>query len=275
MMTAMVEAAIKTVLSLVLAGLAAAYACGWLRLRAAGHTPPLWRLALYALGLTAVTAALLSPLDDLAAARFSAHMGQHLLLTMMAAPLLLLGNPLPLVLWGLPSRARRPLAATLRPRARLRAALSALTSLPVAGVLHVTTLWIWHLPFLYDAAVEHEVVHALEHATFFATAILFWWPIIQPAPRLRPWPHPGFRILYLLVATAQNTALGMLLAVPERAFYPHYVRLAVTLGISAVDDQMLGGGLMWSGGHMYLLPILMILYGLSRDGVRQRGGAPA
>ncbi len=275
MITVIVEVAIKTVLSLLLAGLAAAYACGWLRLRAAGHAPPIWRLALYALGLTAVTAALLSPLDDLAAARFSAHMGQHLLLTMMAAPLLLLGNPLPLVLWGLPSRARRPLAATLRPRARLRAALSALTSLPVAGVLHVTTLWIWHLPFLYDAAVEHEVVHAVEHATFFATAILFWWPIIQPAPRLRPWPHPGFRILYLLVATAQNTALGMLLAVPERAFYPHYVRLAVTLGISAVDDQMLGGGLMWSGAHMYLLPILIILYGLSRDDVRERGGAPA
>src|SRR2546425_68129 len=176
MMPAMVEAAVKTVLSLILAGLAAAYACGWLRLRAAGHTPPIWRLALYALGLTAVTAALLSPLDDLAAARFSAHMGQHLLLTMMAAPLLLLGNPLPLVLWGLPSRARRPLAATLRPRARLRAALSALTSLPVAGVLHVTTLWIWHLPFLYDASVEHEVVPAFEHATFFATAILFWSP---------------------------------------------------------------------------------------------------
>src|SRR5213593_59279 len=225
----MVEVAIKTGLSLVLAGLVAAYVRGWRRLRAVGHAPPLWRLALYALGLTAVTAALLSPLDGLAAARFSAHMGQHLLLTMMAAPLLLLGNPLPLVLWGLPSRARRPLAATLRPRRWLRATLSALTSLPVAGVLHVTTVWIWHLPFLYDAAVEHEVVHAVEHATFFATAILFWWPIIQPAPRLRPWPHPGFQILYLLVATAQSAALGLLLTVPERALYPHYVSVAAAL----------------------------------------------
>ena len=269
------EVAIKTGLSLVLTGLAAAYARGWHRLRAVGHAPPLWRLALYALGLTAVTAALLSPLDDLAAARFSAHMGQHLLLTMVAAPLLLLGNPLPLVLWGLPPRARWRLAAPLRRRSRLRAALSALTFLPVAGVLHVTAVWLWHLPVLYDAAVEHELVHAFEHATFFATAILFWWPIIQPAPRLRPRSHPGFQILYLLVATAQNTALGMVLAVPERAFYPHYVSVAAALGISAVDDQMLGGGLMWSGAHMYLLPILMILYGLSRDAGRERGGAPA
>jgi len=215
MTLAMVEAVIKTVLSLVLVGLATLYAWGWSRLRAAGHAPPIWRLGLYALGLTTVGAALLSPLDDLAAARFAAHMGQHLLLTMMAAPLLLLGNPLPLVLWGLPPRARWTLAAPLRRRARLRAALSALTFLPVAGVLHVTTVWLWHVPWLYDAAVEHELVHAVEHVTFFATAILFWWPIILPAPRLRPRPHPGFQILYLLVATAQNTALGMLLAVPE------------------------------------------------------------
>ena len=275
MTLAMVEAVIKTVLSLVLVGLATLYAWGWSRLRAAGHAPPIWRLGLYALGLTTVGAALLSPLDDLAAARFAAHMGQHLLLTMMAAPLLLLGNPLPLVLWGLPPRARWTLAAPLRRRARLRAALSALTFLPVAGVLHVTTVWLWHVPWLYDAAVEHELVHAVEHVTFFATAILFWWPIILPAPRLRPRPHPGFQILYLLVATAQNTALGMLLAVPERAFYPHYVRRAVTLGISAVDDQTLGGGLMWSSAHMYLLPILLILYGLSRDAGRERGAAPA
>jgi cytochrome c oxidase assembly factor CtaG len=135
----------------------------------------------------------------------------------------------------------------------------------VAGLIYVATMWLWHLPTLYDAAVEHELVHAVEHATFLATAILFWWPIIQPAPRLRPRPHPGFQILYLLIATAQNTALGMVLAVPERAFYTHYVHAAAALGISAVDDQMLGAGLMWSGSHMFLLPILLILYDLSRD----------
>src|SRR3989442_2265267 len=157
----MVEAALKTVLALVLAGLAAAYACGWGRLRAVGHAPPLWRLVLYALGLVTIAAALLSPLDDLAAARFSIHMGQHLLLTMMAAPLLLLGNPLPLVLWGLPPRVRLPLAAPLRRRARRRRVLSAPTFLPVARRLHVTTVWVWPLPLLYDAASDHDERHAL------------------------------------------------------------------------------------------------------------------
>ncbi len=263
----MLEALLKTLVWLGLVTAGATYLRGRRRLRASRYAPPRWRLALYVLGLATIAAAVLSPLDDLAARRFSAHMGQHLLLIMVAAPLLVLGNPLPLVLWGLPAGARRAVGKTLRRGAPLRAALSALTFLPVAGVLHATTVWVWHVPFLYDAAAGHEAVHAVEHATFLSTAILFWWPIAEPAPRLRPGPHPGLQILYLLLATAQNTALGMLLSVPERAFYPHYVRLAPGLGISAVDDQMLGGGLMWSGGHMYLFPILMILWRLAREDV--------
>src|SRR5499433_2264798 len=107
----MIEAALKTFLSLVLLGAATAYVRGWRRLRIAGYAQPLWRPASYILGLAFVAGALLSPLDELAAERFSAHMAQHLLLTMMAAPLLLLGNPLSLVLWGVPAAARRWLAA--------------------------------------------------------------------------------------------------------------------------------------------------------------------
>src|SRR5262249_12309774 len=132
----MIEAALKTGLALILAGLAAPYACGWRRLPRARYGPPPSGPAPDAPGPRTVAAALLSRLDDLAAARFSSHMGQHLLLTMMAAPLVLLGNPLPLVLWGLPAGLRSKLAAPLRRRARLRAALSALTFMPVAGVLH-------------------------------------------------------------------------------------------------------------------------------------------
>src|SRR5215467_1207899 len=271
----MIEAALKTLLSLLLLGVATAYLRGWRRLRAAGYAPPLWRPASYVLGLAFVAAALLSPLDELAAERFSAHMAQHLLLTMMAAPLLLLGNPLPLVLWGLPPGARRRFAAPLRRTAWPRGALSAMTFWPAAGLLHVAAIWLWHVPLLYDAAAEHEILHAVEHATFFGTALLFWWPIIRPAPRLAPRLHPGLQIAYLVAATAQSTALGMLLAVPERAFYPHYAQAAAALGISAVDDQMVGGGLMWSGAHMYLLPILIILYEISRGATRERDDAPA
>src|SRR4029453_11458126 len=216
----MVEAALKTLLSLGLAALATAYARGWRRLPAAGDAPPIWRPAFYALGLLTVAAALLSPLDDLAVSRFSAHMAQHLLLTMMAAPLLLLGNPLPLVLWGVPPSLRRRLAVPFRRDALPRSALLALTFWPAAGLLPGGSVWGWDLPVLYDAAAEHELVHAIEHVIFFATALLFWWPIVRPAPRLGPRLHPGLQIAYLLAATAQSTALGMLLAVPGPAFHP-------------------------------------------------------
>lgn len=271
---------LKTLGVLLLAIVLVAYLRGWRHLSAVGHRPPRWWLVLYGLGLTAVAVALLG-LDELADEYFSMHMVQHLLLITVAAPLVTLGNPFPFILWGLPRRERVALARTLRPRAMLRRVVSALTFMPVAGVVHVSTVWLWHVPLLYDAAAEHEVLHALEHATLFATAILFWWPIVQPAPRLHSRVHPGFQIFYLLAATAQNTALGMILAVPERAFYPHYIRLAATLGVSAVDDQAFGGGLMWSMGHMYLLPILLILYAVSRESGREgheawlRRGSPS
>jgi putative membrane protein len=269
----MLDLVLKIVGALALVALGVAYVRGWRRLAAAGHPPPRWRLALYLVALVTVALALLG-LDEAAESRFSSHMIQHLLLVMVAAPLVLLGNPLPLVLWGLPQPVRgRIAAATLRPATIVRRALVALSSLPVAGVLYVLTVWGWHLPTLYDAAAEHELVHVVEHAMLLGTALLFWWPVIRPAPRLRPPAHPGLVIVYLIAATAQNTALGMALTVPDRAFYPHYVSAAATLGISAADDQAFGGGLMWSMGHMYLLPILVILYAIARDSGRDHDEA--
>ncbi|HET7343724.1 MAG TPA: cytochrome c oxidase assembly protein [Methylomirabilota bacterium] len=264
-MTALVLSVAGTAL---LAGALLAYVAGWARLRALGHARPTWRLAAYGLGIVTIFTALVA-LHAAADARFSMHMAQHLLLIMVGAPLLALGDPLPLVLWGLPRRARRALAATLRPGAALRRALAALTWWPLAGGLYVLTVWAWHVPALYDAAAEHEALHVLEHLTFLATGLLFWWPILEPAPRLRPRPHPGVQIVYLVAATAQNTLLGMILSVPDRAFYPYYVRQAAARGLDAVGDQSFGGGLMWSMGHMYLLPIFWILWEISRQGERE------
>ena len=259
---------LKTLGSLVLLAVLVAYLRGYRHLRAAGHRPPRWRAVLYVVGLATIAVALLA-LDEQADELFSMHMVQHLLLIMVAAPLVALGNPLALVLWGLPRPARRRLAATLRPGAAVRRVLSALTFMPVAGGVFVVTVWLWHLPVLYDAAAEHEVVHVLEHAMFFAAGVLFWWPILAPAPRLRARPHPGLQIVYLVAATAQNTALGMVLSVPERAFYPHYVRAAERIGVDAVGDQAFGGGLMWTMGHMYLLPIFVILWEIAREAGRE------
>jgi len=265
---------LKIVGALLLVAVGVAYVRGWRRLAAAGHPPARWRLTLYLLALAALALALLG-LDEAAESRFSWHMIQHLLLVMVVAPLALLGNPLPLVLWSLPRAVRgRLAAATLRPATTVRRALVMLSALPVAGALYVITVWGWHLPALYDAAAEHELVHVVEHAMLLGAALLFWWPVIRPAPRLRSPSNPGLVIAYLVAATAQNTALGMALTVPDRAFYPHYVSAAARLGISAVDDQAFGGGLMWSMGHMYLLPILVILYALAHESEHEHDATP-
>lgn len=272
------ELIFKALLALLLLGLGGAYALGWRRLRAGGH-PRLcatWRLPLYLLGLAALGAAILSPLDRLGEELFSAHMIQHLLITMLAPPLLLLGNPLPVVLWGLPRRIRRAAGRPLVRGHAVRRALATLTFLPVAWLLYVSTLWAWHLPLLYQAALRHFPIHVLEHVIFFATSALFWWPIIEPAPRLRRPVNAGFKILYLVAATAQNTVLGMFLTLPEQVIYPYYVPLAAAHGVDALDDQMFAGGIMWSNAHMYLLPILLILYGLARESsTRERQSASA
>jgi putative membrane protein len=239
--------------------LAGIYTRGWRVLRRRGYDTIIreWRLGLYLAGLGVIGLALLSPIDELANAWVSAHMLQHLLLTMLAAPLLLLGNPLTACLWGVPPRARHALGQQLTRQAKFRRTLTALTRLPVAWSVYVGILWAWHLPFFYGAALEHEVIHILEHLTFFASSLIFWWPIVRPAPRLHPRLHPGFEILYLLAATAQNTALGALLSLQERVVYQHYARATPEV---AVNDQTLAGGIMWANGHMYLLPILLLLW---------------
>jgi putative membrane protein len=268
----LLDAVVTAIFVVALATVAVLYTRGWLHLHTIGHAPRSWRVMAYALGLATLAVALLA-LDRLAEDRFSVHMIQHLLLMMAAAPLLMLGNPLSVLLWGLPRHARRALAAaTLQRGARFRSMLAALVSLPTGGVIHVVTVWVWHSPLLYDAAAEHELVHIVEHAMFLGTAVLFWWPILQPAPRLTSRPHAALQIVYFLAATAQNTALGMVLTIPERPFYPHYVARAAALGIDPVSDQAFGGGLMWMMGHMYLLPILLILYTLSRASQPPRGG---
>jgi putative membrane protein len=271
MLSALDELILKSVLTLLLAGLGAAYTLGWWRLRAAGHgqITATWRLPLYLAGLASVAIALLSPLERLAEELFSSHMIQHELLTMYAPPLLLLGNPLPVVLWGLPRRARRVAAGPLMRGRILRRALWSLTFLPVAWSLYTVDLWAWHLPVLYEAAIRNFELHVLEHAAFFTTAILFWWPIVEPAPRLRRRLNAGFKILYLLAATAQNTFLGMFLSVPQRALYQVYVERAAARGVDPVDDQTLAGGIMWASSHMYLLPILLLVWAYARAEVRE------
>jgi len=249
---------------LVLLALGAAYLRGWRRIRRQGHRElaPLWRLGAYGGGLVSVAVALLSPLEHLAEVLFTAHMIQHQLLLMMAPPLLLLGNPFPLVMWGLPRRVRRSVGGALTRKSRVRGAWKVLTWMPVAGVLYAVNLCAWHLPAAYEAALRHHLVHDLEHLAFFGTAVLFWWPVVNPAPRLnilRGGLYYGYRIAYLILATGLNTLLGAVLGLSERVLYPSYAAAPRLFGWSPLDDQAFGGGVMWSGGHMFLIGILVLV----------------
>ena len=143
---------------------------------------PLWRTALFFAGLATLLAALASPIDGYAAVSFAVHMVQHMLLTVVAAPLLMLGAPVRPLLRGVPAWVRggvvRPLA-----RARTVRAFAHLVRHPlVAAALYVGGLYAWHLPSLYDAALVDARVHLIEHAWFFFSALIFWSVVIDPEP---------------------------------------------------------------------------------------------
>ena len=229
---------------------AGAYALGWWRLRRRGGSVRGWRIAAAAGGLLSLSIALSAPLERLAHASFAAHMAQHLLLIVAAAPLLLLANPFAALVWALPSPVRAGVGRWLRPGAALRRVWGGLTLMSVAWVAHTAAMWLWHLPIAYDAAVGDRTLHDLEHLVFFGTAVLFWWPVVQPAPRLRPPAGYGARVIFLVVAALQASLLGLLLTM-NPGWYRAY---------PSAEDQSLGGLLMWGlGGAVDMLAVLVLL----------------
>ena len=232
-----------------------------------------WHLVAYLGGLTAIFIALLSPIDTRASVSLSAHMIQHLPLLMIAPLLLLLANPLTATLWGLPAPVRLRLGRLLSRSSPVRRALWLLTFMPVSWSLYVLNLWAWHHPYMYQLALRNEWFHDLQHILFFGTALLFWWPIVNPAPTLHGSISYGFRIAYLVAATLQNTLLGMAISLPERVLYPFYATVPKLRALAPIDDQALGGGIMWVSGHMYLIPILILiarLFAHEEDALRKR-----
>ncbi|MGH2544859.1 MAG: cytochrome c oxidase assembly protein [Ardenticatenaceae bacterium] len=203
---------------------------------------------LFVAGLAALVIALLSPIDTLANMLFLAHMVQHVLLMMVAPPLLLLGLPSPLV--------RLFILET-----RVRGILERVTN-PVAGyLLFNANLWLWHFPPAYEAALRNELIHDLEHALFFYTAILFWWRVIEPTGGWFPlWRWPPAKWLYLIVAAPPTYLLGSILWSSSTVFYPYYTQVPRLWGLSALADQQAGGFIMWIQGWMYVMLSLLVFF---------------
>jgi putative copper resistance protein D len=175
----------------------------------------------------------------------SVHMTQHLLLALVAAPLLVLGAPLRLALAGLPTSSARGLARIASGRAGLLAHPLA------AGVLFAAAGLLLHVPAIYDASVRDAWIHACVHVVFLASALLFWTPLLAPEP-LGHRMSPPAKLAYLLLAMPAMAIVGVVLNNNAGAVYQPYASAAQQLGISALADQQLAGALMWVGGGTVL-----------------------
>src|SRR5215470_4807846 len=236
------------------------YLRGWWRLHC--QMPQrfgVWRLVSFQCGLGTLLLALASPLEALAAVLLQAHMTQHLVLMMLAPPLLVYGAPTLPLLRGLPHWVcKRGLGLLLAWRG-LRW-LARLLTHPVIGWLAFAVSTVaWHVPALYELALHSHFWHHVQHLCFLSTGILFWWPVLQPWPSRPHWPRWAM-IPYLLLADIQNTALSAALVFSERLLYPTYLTVPRLWGISALDDQIAAGVIMWVPGSLaYLVPVGLLV----------------
>ena len=203
-------------------------------------------IAFYA-GLVTLLIALISPIDTLGGILFSAHMAQHELLMIVAAPLLVLGRPLIAFLWAMP--------AGWRVRAG-HMANSVVTGPFVATLLHAIAVWVWHLPSWYQATLRSDWIHALQHTSFLLTAMLFWWALMHG--RFGRMGY-GVAVVYVFITAAHSGALGALIALSPRVIYPIYQQTTAQWGLDAIEDQQLAGLIMWipAGVLMTILAVAL------------------
>jgi putative membrane protein len=236
----------------ILLGLLAAaigYAYGFYDLRRHGRLENLMQRGLirrrqpwyFAAGLLTIFIALLSPIDVLAEMLFLMHMVQHVLLMTVAPSLILRGLP-------------APLARLLIQETRLRGVLTWLTHPFVAYLFFNANLLSWHVPAAYEAALRDDIIHDLQHALFFYTALFFWWRVLDPTDGWFPfWKWPPAKWLYLTVSAPPSVFLGTILWTTDAVWYPLYAQVPRLWGLSALADQHIGGLIMWIQGWMFVM----------------------
>lgn len=261
---------------LVLGGL---FLTGWRRLRMisgpARNRRSLgakWRPVSYIAGLLVIGFALMSPLDVLVQQLFFMHMIQHLLLIMIAPVLLLLPNPMPFLLWGLPTRLRRSAGTAvnkiLHKESSTGRVLRKMTGPAAVWFIMIAFIVGWHDPNMYNAALGSEFVHDLEHITMFTAGMLFWWTVTGAGPRLHKNMSRPAKVVFVLAAIPPNMALGAALAFSQQPIYSFYSDMPRLWGISVLDDQRLSGIIMWIPGSMmyFMVALALIFMILSGEG---------
>jgi len=252
------------------------YAVGFLRLynRATAVHERIWRnCALFGLGWITLVASLLSPLHEMDEVSFTAHMIEHELLMLVAAPLMALSRPVSVFLWACPHGLRRALVHTFHHRP-VSQAWRLITAPVVATALQIWALWLWHMPSLFEIALESGWWHAVQHLSFLGSALLFWWSLTRSSH------HPHRRAvaaLCLFITSMATGALGALMAVSSSPWYPRYAELSLqgllAGGLTAAEDQQLAGLIMWiPGGLVHFVAASLFAYAaLKQD--RARGSS--
>ena len=219
--------------------------------RSRAHPP--WRIASYLFGMGFLLASIETPLDAAAEHHFSMHMIQHELLMMFVAPLILLGAPTTPVLRGIPRAVRRRVVRPLASSSVVYSGYRFITHPVVALAVFTAILWAWHLaPGWYDAAVENDLVHDLQHFSFTLSGVLIWWNVIDPKPLRSRLGYVG-RMGFLVVASTPKSFLGALIVFAEEPLYEFYFNVEPLLALTPLEDQELGGLLMWVPSQMMFL----------------------
>ncbi len=196
--------------------------------------------------------ALVSPLDALSETLFSAHMVQHLLLMLVAAPLLVISDFQLALLWALPRRRAQRLGSGFNQSRPASGTWQVLNHPVFVWILFTVTMWLWHAPVFYQAALHSEAIHTLEHLTFLITAMLFWWVLLK---HNRPdHIHYAMAVPFLFLTVLQSGILGALMTFTSQPWYPYYATLTHPWGLAPLEDQQLAGLLMWvPGGAVFTL----------------------
>ena len=221
-----------------------------------------WEALCFALGWSALFVALVSPLHAWGQVLFSAHMTQHEILMLVAAPLLVLGRPLIAFLWALPLNWSRGLG-NIAKIGYLNRVWRTLTIPLVAWLVHAIALWVWHVPLLFDSVLHYESVHTAQHLSFLISALLFWWALIHGPQGAMGY---GAAVLYLFTTSIHSGILGALLTLAGTVWYPSYIGLTSSWGLTPLEDQQLGGLIMWiPAGLVYLIAGLALFAGWLRE----------
>jgi cytochrome c oxidase assembly factor CtaG len=232
------------------------YSAGRIRMqrRSANRLSP-WPAVSFAMGIAALVIALDSPVHTVGEQLFWVHMTQHELLMLVAAPLLVMAAPLVPFLWALPRSWREWLGHASKTMI-WSATWIALSSAGAAWIIHAVALWVWHAPALFEAALHSERIHAVQHLCFLGSALLFWWTLIHGRHGRLGY---GAAVVYVFTTAAHNSVLGALLTFAPRAWYPTYAGTTQLWSLSPLEDQQLGGLIMWVPAGVLLLVVGLAL----------------